>query len=550
MKTVIIGGVAGGAGVAARLRRMDEDAQIVILEKGPYISYANCALPYYIGGIVPQREKLFVQTSESFSRRFRIDVRTFSEAVSIDRKRKCVRVRETDGREYEENYDRLVLSPGAEAIRPNIPGADAEGVFTLKDVRDTDRIKNYIQENNVEDAVVAGGGFVGLEMAENLCMAGVEVHLVEKQAQVMNPMDREMANCLHQHLYDNGVNLYLGCGIRSIENEGEELLVRLDTEESIRTRLVLLCTGVRPNTGLAKSAGLEIGPMGGISVNQYMQTSDPDIYAIGDAVEIFHRLLGKPVLLPLAGPAGKEARIAADNIAFGNQEVYRGCIGTSIVKVFHLTAASVGLNEKQLKKEGLPYMASYTHSHSRASFFPDTQMMDIKMLFHPGNGLIWGAQIVGKQGVDKRIEMFSQLILHNGKVEDLCEIEQAYAPPFSSAKDATNMAGFVAENLLKGRARLIHWNELDSLDKEHSLLLDVRTAEEHQNGHIPGSKHLALDELREHLDELPKDKEIILYCAIGLRGYLAYRILAQHGFTRIRNLSGGFRTYQMAIKQF
>ena len=550
-KILIIGGVAGGASLAARLRRLDEQAEIILIEKGPYISYANCGLPYYIGDAIPQREKLFVQSVSGFSQRFKIDIRTLSEAVQIIPERKTVRIRQLEsGETYEERYDKLLLSPGALPVVPDLPGIRSEGIFTLRDVQDTDRIKQYLQERHVEEAVVAGGGFIGLEMAENLTMAGLEVHLVEKAPQVMAPLDPEMANFIHQKLYDNGISLHLRCGITAFVPEAEGIRVCLDNGEEIRTGMVLLCMGVKPNTTLAEAAGLRIGSLGGIAVNSHMQTSDPDIYAVGDAVEIPHLLLQRPVLLPLAGPANKEARIAADNIASGNHRSYKGCIGTAITKVFDLHAATVGLNEKQLKREGLPYIASHTHSASHASYYPASKMMDLKILFHPETGRLWGAQIVGMQGVDKRIEMMAQIIRHQGTVEELCETEQAYAPPFASAKDPVNMAGFVAENLLQDRCRVLQWDEWLQRDKSGTLLVDVRTPEEFRTGHLPEAVNMELDQLRENLDKLPRDKEIVLYCAIGLRAYLAYRILAQHGFTNLYSISGGYRTCQMAMKQF
>lgn len=550
-KIVIIGGVAGGASVAARLRRMDEQAQIILIEKGPYISYANCGLPYYIGETITQREKLFVQSVAGFAQRFRVDIRTLSEAVEIVPEQKLVRVRESvSGNIYEESYDKLVLSPGALPIVPEWPGIQSEGVFTLRDVQDTDNIKRYIREKAVESAAIIGGGFIGLEMAENLCMAGLEVSLIEKQPQVMASLDPEMANFIHQKLYDNGVGLYLGKGVSGIGRQGENLRISLESGENLEVSMVLLCMGVRPNTELARAAGLRIGDTGGIAVNAYMQTSDPAIYALGDAVEIPHRLLQKPVLLPLAGPANKEARIVADNIVLGNLHTYNGCIGTSIAKVFDLHVASVGLNEKQLQKEGLPYAASHTHSPSHASYYPQSKMMDIKLLFHPENGKLWGAQAVGSQGVDKRIEMIAQVLRHHGDISDLCETEQAYAPPFASAKDPVNMAGFVAENICSGRCRIVQWQDVLHRDREKTLLLDVRTPLEYAEGHLPEAVNMEVDRLREQLQDLPKDKDIIIYCAIGLRGYVASRILMQHGFTRVYNLSGGFRTYQMAVKTF
>ena len=550
-KIVIIGGVAGGAGVAARLRRLDEKAEIILLEKGEYISYANCGLPYYIGDTITQREKLFVQTVSGFRQRFRIDIRTRSEAVGLFPERKTILIRETGGgREYEESYDKLVLSPGASPIVPDIPGINIQGIFTLRDVHDMDRIKKHIMETGAGNALIVGGGFIGLEMAENLTMAGLEVDMVEKTTQVMPSLDPEMANHIHRKLHENGISLHLGCAVTEFVPCDDGIEAHLENGERIRISIVLLCMGVRPNIALAKEAGLRIGSLGGIEVNGFMQTSDPDIYALGDAVEIPHLLLGRNVLLPLAGPANKEARITADNLILGNHRTYKGCIGSSITKVFDLQAATVGLTEKQLKREGLPYIASHTHSASHASYYPSSKMMDIKLLFHPESGRIWGAQIIGAEGADKRIEMIAQTILHGGTVNDLCEAEQAYAPPFSSAKDPVNMAGFVAENILSGRCRVIQWDEWLQRDPSDLMLLDVRTTEEYRAGHLPNAVNMELDHIREQLDQLPKDKDIVLYCAIGLRAYVAYRILAQNGFTRIANLSGGYRTCHTAMQRY
>ena len=546
MKYLIIGGVAGGATVAARLRRLDEKAEIILFERGKYVSYANCGLPYYIGGVIEEREKLFVQTVKGFTDRFRIDIRTEQEVTAIDRKAKNVTVHNlASDRTYTETYDKLVLSPGAEPLRPRIEGVENSRILTLRNVPDTDTIKQHIHKNNVKKAVLVGGGFIGLEMAENLYMAGAEVFIVEMADQVMAPVDYSMAAIVHQHLLSKGIHLMLGNGVTRFEDRDEELCVSLSDGKQLVADMALLSIGIRPENQLAKSAGLQLGERGGIVVNDYMQTSDPDIYALGDAAEIKNLVTGKPVMIPLAGPANKQGRIVANNIVFGNKSVYRGAMGTSIAKVFDLTVAAVGMNAKQLKKANIPYMESYTHGASHAGYYPGGAMLSVKILFEPDNGRLLGAQVVGQKGVDKRIEMLAQTIQRAGTVYDLAELEHAYAPPYASAKDPVNMAGFVAENILQGLCRIITWREVSSLG-EHVLKIDVRTPKEYQAGTIPGFVNIPLDELRNHLDELPKERPIVVTCAVGLRGYLASRILLQHGFTDVRNLSGGYRTWNIA----
>ena len=546
MKYLIIGGVAGGATVAARLRRMDEKAEIILFERGEFVSYANCGLPYYIGGTITDRSDLFVQTKAGFTKRFCVDVRVRHEVLSIDSAQKLVRVVDLlSGKEYDERYDKLVLSPGAEPLRPAIEGIDSDKIFTLRSVPDTDKIKTYIQRRKVKRAVIVGGGFIGLEMAENLYMAGAEVFIVEMADQVMAPVDYSMAAIVHQHLLSKGIHLMLGNGVTRFEDRDEELCVSLSDGKQLVADMALLSIGIRPENQLAKSAGLQLGERGGIVVNDYMQTSDPDIYALGDAAEIKNLVTGKPVMIPLAGPANKQGRIVANNIVFGNKSVYRGAMGTSIAKVFDLTVAAVGMNAKQLKKANIPYMESYTHGASHAGYYPGGAMLSVKILFEPDNGRLLGAQVVGQKGVDKRIEMLAQTIQRAGTVYDLAELEHAYAPPYASAKDPVNMAGFVAENILQGLCRIITWREVSSLG-EHVLKIDVRTPKEYQAGTIPGFVNIPLDELRNHLDELPKERPIVVTCAVGLRGYLASRILLQHGFTDVRNLSGGYRTWNIA----
>ena len=546
MNYLIIGGVAGGATVAARLRRMDEKANIVLFERGKYVSYANCGLPYYIGDTINNREKLFVQTVKGFTDRFRIDIRTEQEVTAIRPDKKEVEVKNlSTGEIYTETYDKLVLSPGAEPLRPGIEGIGSKKIFTLRNVPDTDTIKNYINIEKPKRAIVVGGGFIGLEMAENLHDLGIQVDVVEMANQVMAPLDFSMAAIVHQQLTDKGVGLHLEDGVSRFEEKDGGVTVHLRSGKQIATDMVLLSIGVRPETKLAKEAGLAIGERGGIAVNDYMQTSDADIYALGDATEVKNLVTGQPSLIPLAGPANKQGRIVADNIIFGNKKKYAGSIGTSIAKVFDLTVAATGANAKLLQRNNIPYTSSYTHGASNAGYYPGAVPMSIKILFDPENGKLLGAQIVGFNGVDKRIEMLEQVIQRGGTVYDLTELEHAYAPPYSSAKDPVNMAGFVAENILKGKSKIIQWRELAELPAD-TIRIDVRTRDEHKLGSIPGFINIPVDELREHLDELPKDKLIIVSCAVGLRGYLAYRILVQNGFKNVRNLSGGYKTWSVA----
>ena len=546
MNYLIIGGVAGGATVAARLRRMDEKANIVLFERGKYVSYANCGLPYYIGDTINNREKLFVQTVKGFTDRFRIDIRTEQEVTAIRPDKKEVEVKNlSTGEIYTETYNKLVLSPGAEPLRPGIEGIGSKKIFTLRNVPDTDTIKNYINIEKPKHAIVVGGGFIGLEMAENLHDLGIQVDVVEMANQVMAPLDFSMAAIVHQQLTDKGVGLHLEDGVSRFEEKDGGVTVHLRSGKQIATDMVLLSIGVRPETKLAKDAGLAIGERGGIAVNDYMQTSDADIYALGDAVEVRHLVTGQPALIPLAGPANKQGRIVADNIVFGNKKKYPGSIGTSIAKVFDLTVAAAGANAKLLQQNNIPYISSYTHGASHAGYYPGAVPLSIKILFAPENGKLLGAQIVGFNGVDKRIEMLAQVIQRGGTVHDLAELEHAYAPPYSSAKDPVNMAGFVAENILNKKSRIIQWRELAELPAD-TIRIDVRTHDEYKLGTIPGFINIPVDELREHLDELPKEKPIVVTCAVGLRGYLAYRILVQNGFKHVRNLSGGYKTWSVA----
>ncbi|RGX79227.1 FAD-dependent oxidoreductase [Bacteroides stercorirosoris] len=546
MKYVIIGGVAGGATAAARLRRIDEKSDILLLEKGKYISYANCGLPYYIGGVIAEREKLLVQTPASFGQRFRVDVRVENEVTAISPQNKTITIRTADGREYEETYDKLLLSPGATPVRPPLEGIDSEGIFTLRNVEDTDRINSYLTEHAVKRAVVVGAGFIGLEMAENLHHAGVAVSVVEMGNQVMAPIDFSMAAPVHQHLIQKGVSLYLEEGVTHFQRSEKGITVFLKSGKTIPADMVLLSIGVRPATALAKQAGLKIGEAGGIWVNEYLETSEKDVYAVGDAIEYPHPLTGKPWLNYLANPANRQGRIVADNMVFGNTVTYEGAIGTSIAKVFDMTVASTGLAAKRLKQWGMEYQSSVTHSASHAGYYPDALPLTLKLTFHPVTGKLYGAQCIGYEGVDKRIDQISGLIKHGGTVYDLMETEHTYAPPFSSAKDPIAIAGYVASNIITGAMPVITWRELVE-QKDKLLMVDTRTAEEYSFGTIPGAVNIPLDDLRERIAEIPKNQPVVVFCAVGLRGYLAQRILIGNGYENIRNLSGGYKLYSAAV---
>ncbi|HHW30961.1 MAG TPA: CoA-disulfide reductase [Clostridiaceae bacterium] len=548
-KVLIVGGVAGGASAAARLRRLDEDAEIIIFEKGRHISYANCGLPYYIGGVIEEEDFLVVQTPEAMKSRFNIDVRVNSEVISIDPHKKSIEVHDKiKDILYKETYDYLILSPGAEPIRPDVPGMFGDKVFTLRTIFDTNKIKEYVDSVKPKRAVIVGAGFIGLEIAENLHKRGVKVTIVELADHVMGPLDFDMAAILHQHLKENGVELYLNNSVRYCRDEGSYNIIELTSGETIKTDMIVLGIGVRPDTKLASDAGLKIGATGGILVNEYMQTSDPYIYAVGDAVEIRDFLSGQPVRIPLAGPANKQGRIAADNIC-GRKEKYTGTQGTSILKVFDITAACTGNNERILKRNKVDYEKSFIHTASHATYYPGAVSMSIKLIFEKKDGKILGAQIVGYKGVDKRIDVIATAIRAGMTVFDLGELELAYAPPFSSAKDPVNISGYVASNILKKDVAVFHWDEVESIDPDNSILLDVRTEEEHRQGTIKNSINIPLDELRERLDALPKDKEIFVFCQAGLRGYIASRILLQKGFKKVKNLSGGYETYQVAMQK-
>ena len=545
-KYLIVGGVAGGATAAARIRRLTEDAEIILFEKGAYISYANCGLPYYIGGVIEERDRLFVQTPEAFGKRFNIDVRTRSEVIAIHPEKKQVTVRSAEGKEYTENYDKLLLSPGASPVVPPLPGIQSEGIFTLRNVDDTDCIKAYMTAHQVRRTVIVGGGFIGLEMAENLKHAGSQVAVVEMAPQVMGPIDYSMAALVHQHLQQQDVKLYLEQAVERFSREGDELTVYFKSGISLKADMVLLSIGVRAETRLAQEAGLKLGEMRGIWVDAYLQTSDADIYAVGDAIEYPHPITGKPWLNFLAGPANRQARIVADNMVLGNRIHYEGAIGTSIAKVFDLTVASTGLPAKRLKQMGIPYLSATIHNGSHAGYYPGSLQMDIKITFSPTDGKLYGAQIVGYDGVDTRIDQYALAIKQGATVEQLTRLEHAYAPPFSSAKDPVAISGYVAGNILSGKMTPLYWREMQQADKSQVTLVDVRTPDEYALGTIPGAINIPLDNLRERLADIPENQPVYLFCGVGLRGYLASNILKSKGYPDVRNLIGGLKTYKAA----
>jgi NADPH-dependent 2,4-dienoyl-CoA reductase/sulfur reductase-like enzyme/peroxiredoxin family protein/rhodanese-related sulfurtransferase/TusA-related sulfurtransferase len=541
MKVLIVGGVAGGATTAARLRRVSENAEIIIFEKGPYVSFANCGLPYHLSGTIKEREQLLVTSAEDLHNLLNLDVRTNQEVLSIDRTNKTVTVRDLlNQRDYTESYDKLLLSPGASPIVPPLPGVEHEGVFVLHNIPELDEIVEWIKTRQPKNAVVVGGGFIGLEVVENLVELGLKVELVEMLNQVMAPVDYELAAEVHQHLELHGVNLHLGDGLKSIET-GARTLLQVNTSSGLElaTDLVILSIGVRPNSNLAKDAGLEMEPRGHICVNSQMQTSDPDIYAVGDAVQIDSCLTGKPTSLALAGPAAKQARIAADHMA-GRDVAFKGVIGTSVVKIFDLSVASTGLNSRQLKEAQIPFETVTSHVNDHASYYPGATPIQLKLLFGP-QGQIYGAQAVGTNGVDKRIDVIATAIHGKMTVYDLEELELSYAPPFGSARDPVNVVGFLAGNVLRGDVEVIQWDQIDQLDPNKWVVLDVRYPEELTVSALPGAINIPLSKLRSRLGELPKDKRFAVICGTGQRSYFALRILRQHGFDAV-NVSGGFKT--------
>ena len=547
---VIVGGVAGGASAAARARRLCEKCEIVIFERGPHVSFANCGLPYFVGGEIVEQDSLLLQTPETLRARFNLDVRVNTEVVAIDRAAQSVKVRElATGREYDQPYDSLVLSTGASPLRPPIPGIDRPGHFTVRNIPDVERINAWIKDCKACRAVVVGGGYIGLEMAEQLKRRGLAVTVVEATPQVMTPLDPEMAAWLHAELIANGVQLHLGDSVAAFETPkpGETArasVVVLKSGKRIEADTVVLGLGVRPETSLAKNAGLELGDLGGISVNEHLQTSDRKIYAVGDAVEVRDRVTGAWGIIPLAGPANRQGRIAADNI-FNRPTRYEGTWGTAILRLFKLTAGCTGASEKSLRKAGIAFQALHLHPGSHAGYYPGAEPIAMKILFAPETGKLLGAQAVGQDGVDKRIDVLATALKAGMTMNDLAELELAYAPPFGSAKDPVNLAGMAAQNVLAGDVQLAQWNEIASLDANKTLLLDVRRSDERAKGFIPGSIHIPLDEIRTRMSELPHDREIIVHCQSGQRSYFACRILAQHGF-RVRNLTGSFRTWKTA----
>ena len=542
MKTVIIGGVAGGASAAARLRRLNEHDEIIIIERGEFISFANCGLPYYIGGKITDRKMLTLQTPESFNRRFNIDVRIRNEAVEIDPEAHIVNIRNVDsGETYEESYDRLILSPGAEPIRPNIKGIDLPNVFTLRNIPDTMKIMDFIKTEKPKKAVIAGGGYIGVEMAENLVDAGLEVSVVELADHLIAPLDLDMAADVHQYIRSRGIGLYLDNGVKEITENRVSL-----QKGNIDADMVIVSVGVTPETILAKDCGMEVNSRGSIIVNSHMQTSIPDIYAVGDAVEVRDFVTGRGVFIPLAGPANKQGRIAADNIA-GIPSEYKGTQGSSVLKLFDMTIAVTGLNEKRAKESGIEFDKTYTYSASHASYYPSAENMSVKVLWEKNTHKLIGAQIVGFDGVDKRMDVLAAAIRFGAKVTDLKELELCYAPPFGSAKDPVNMVGFVAENIINGTVKQFFWHDVGSLPRDGSVtLLDVRTKTEVARGMIDGFINIPLDSLRGNLDSIPKNRPVYVHCHSGLRSYIACRILSGNGYD-CYNLAGGWRLYSSVI---
>lgn len=548
MKYLIIGGVAGGASAAARLRRLSEDAEIIMFEKGEHISYANCGMPYYIGNTIEERKRLFVQTPVSFGNRYDVDVRTLQEVTAIDREAHTVEVKNLrNGKTYREEYDILLLSPGAEPVIPELPGIHSEKIFTLRSVSDCDKIKMQAVESLHDNAkaVIIGGGFIGLEMAENLHKIGYQITVVEKADHILTPVDEPIAAVAQKHLKDKGVQLITGNGISGFEENGDQLTVCLEDGQKLYCDLAVLSIGVRPNTTLAEAAGLEIGR--GIKVNEYLQTSDERILAVGDAIEFPHPVTGIPYCNFLAGPANAQARIAAMNMVYPESVVYQGSVGTAIAKIFDLAVASTGLNEAALQRAGLAYETVIVHPAAHATYYPGNTPMSLKLNFSMEDGTIYGAQAIGMQNIDKQIDTISLLLKHHGTIFDLVNSEHTYAPPFGSAKSPVMFAGMVAENIFAHLMNPIHAKQLDEMidNKEDFFLLDVREIPEYKSGTIEGATRYSVDELREFLEEIPEGKKIVVFCEVGLRGYVAARILMQNGFDEVYNLIGGMRTYRL-----
>ena len=547
MKVLIVGGVAGGATAAARIRRLDETAEITVFERSGYISYANCGLPYYIGGVITDPEELTLQTPESFFSRFRINMKVHHEVTAIHPNQKTISVRNLEtGEEFEESYDKLILSPGAKPTQPRLPGVGIEKVFTLRTVEDTFHIKEYINKNQPKSAVLAGGGFIGLELAENLKELGMDVTIVQRPKQLMNPFDADMASFIHSEMRKHGVKLALGHTVEGFEEKDGGIDILLKDEMPLHADMVVLAIGVTPDTHLAKDAGLELGIKGSIVVNDRMETSAPDIFAAGDAVQVKHYVTGQEALISLAGPANKQGRIIADNICGGDSR-YPGSQGSSVIKVFDMTAATTGINETNARKAGLDVDTVILSPMSHAGYYPGGKVMTMKVVFEKETYRLLGAQIVGYEGVDKRIDVLATAIHAGMKATELKDLDLAYAPPYSSAKDPVNMAGFMIDNISKGILKQWHLEDVDLLPRDGSVtLLDVRTVREYGNGHIEGFKNIPVDELRERLDEIEKDKPVYVICQSGLRSYIGTRILEGNGYIAY-NFSGGFRFYDAVM---
>ncbi len=549
MKVIIIGGVAGGASAAARIRRLDETAQIIVLERSNYVSYANCGLPYFIGGVIREQAELTLQTPQSFWERFHIDVRVRNEAVDIDVKSKTVAIRRLDtGEIYHEQYDKLLLSPGAKPVVPHLPGVTSDRIFSLRTVEDTLRIRKFIEEYKPATAVLVGGGFIGLEMAENLTAMGISVTVIQRSNQLFAPMDADMASFIHAQMRSHGVKLELEKTVTGFISKGGKPVTMIKDSEPISSDMVLLGVGVEPDTVLAEKAGLALGIRGAVAVNEYMETSVPDIYAVGDAVEVSHFVTGKKSLISLAGPANKQGRIAADNICGGNS-MFKGTQGSSVIKIFEMTGAITGINEKTAEAAGIVYDKVVLSPISHAAYYPGGQTMYMKVLYEKETLRLLGAQIAGYEGVDKRIDVIAAAIRMGMTADKLAELELAYAPPYSSAKDPVNMAGFMIENLETEKVAQFHWNEVEKLKCDGSMtLIDVRTAEEFDSGHIKGFFNIPVDELREHIEEFDIKKPVYVVCQSGLRSYIACCILSQHGF-ECYNLSGGYGFYSAVMHE-
>jgi len=539
-KVLIVGGVAGGASAAARLRRLDENAEIILFERGDYISFANCGLPYYIGGTIQERDNLLVTTSQDMNEKFNIDVRTNSEVIKVDTDKKEVTVVSKDKGTYTENYDALILSPGAKPIKPPIPGIENEKIFSLRNMSDTDKIKEYVCKNKLNSAVVIGGGFIGIEMAENLNALGIKVALVEAAPHILAPFDTDMVTIAEKELQDNNIQLVLNNGVKAFKENCNKLTVELGDGQNIGADIVILAIGVSPDVNFIKDTNLKFGPKGHIIVNEHMETNIKDVYAVGDAIEVIDFVNGQVTAIPLAGPANKQGRIAADNV-MGLKTTFKGSQGSSIIKVCEMTCAATGNNERTLQRLNIPYEVIYIFPQSHASYYPGATPITLKLIFN-NEGKIFGAQAIGYEGVDKRIDDIATVIRLGGTVTDLTELELCYAPPYSSAKDPVNMAGFVAENIITGRSEVVLPRDLDSRDRDKIILLDIRTDLEQEMGTIAGSLHIPLQQLRNRLNEVDKSKEIWVYCMVGQRGYYAERLLKQKGYN-VKNVTGGFKLY-------